>query len=397
MSFSYPTHALLAASRWSALGFAFFLPISTALMNVFLGLTLLCAALTREYWRSFKTVLRNPFVITALLLFGLFALGVLYSPSDLALVRFEKYYRLLLPLLLLPVFLATRLREEAVFAFLGGMTVVMVVIYAMVLGLVEEVPRGTGGIISYSIDDGFKTRIITGIFMAFAAYGFVVLRDRVGRLKPLFLVLAALAALHVLVLSAALTSRLVLLALIGLMIVHVVGMKRGIIGFLLLASVALPAMYFGSDSFRERIENMRNIGAEVHQGHKSSVEQRLEYLQTGIAMVRARPLVGHGTGAVIDTRVSEPELLNLHNQYLMAWAEVGILGLGLLLYLFYTHWRLSTGLPEIPRRLSQGVLTIIAVGCLFNSFIMDSGEGHFYFFFTALFLAQLGDDRSLAG
>jgi len=396
MKLYYPEH-LLSASRWCAVAFAFFIPISTALMNLSVSFAILFLGLSGAYGRSYKANFGNRFVLAALLLFALFALGVLYSSSgyETALARLSKYAKLLFPALLFPLFLNSRVRETAIYSFLGAMTLVLITIYAMLLGLVDESVRGDGSIIRHTIDGGFKTRIITSILVAFSAYGFAILSGRVGRLKPLFWLLAALAVGYVLVFSSGLTGRLILFALIGLTIVQTVGMKRGVVIFLLGTVVALPAMYFGSDSFRGRIENIRNIHTEVNEGPTSSVQQRLAFLERGIELVRSRPLFGHGTGAVVEEDPldpgGKPVLLNLHNQYLMVWSEAGIVGLGLLLYLFYIHWRLSSGLPERERKLSQGVVVTVAVGCLFNSLLMDSGESHFYLFFATLFLSRLAD------
>ncbi len=399
MKLSYNTDLLLKASRWTALAFIFFLPISTALMNIFLALTILLLALSGQYGRHFNAIVANRFVITGLLLLTLTFIGVFYSSAgfEYGMARFQKYAKLLLVFFLFPIFINSGWREKGLLSFLAAMTLTLLVIYAMWLGLIDERPRdGDKAVTSFymTMDGGFKSRIITSIFMAFATYAFAVLSLHTARYRPLLLLLTTLGAGYVLVISTGLTGRAILFALLALFVIQTIGVRKGTLYFLLCTTIALPLMYQLSDSLRERIHEARHMTAEVPEGEiPSSMNQRLKFLQRGIQEISDQPFFGTGSGGIRHgpDPQSPHEPLNLHNQYLMIWGELGIAGFLLLLLLFYSHWSLSKGLPETERRLSQGVLTTMAVGCLFNSLLLDSGESHFYFLFATIYLSRLAE------
>jgi O-antigen ligase len=68
--------------------------------------------------------------------------------------------------------------------------------------------------------------------------------------------------------------------------------------------------------------------------------------------------------------------------------ELGVVGLGALLFFFYCHARVSARLPDPASRiLAHGLLALMVVGCLFNSFLLDHNEGVFFCWLTGLLCA----------
>jgi hypothetical protein len=66
------------------------------------------------------------------------------------------------------------------------------------------------------------------------------------------------------------------------------------------------------------------------------------------------------------------------------------LGLFSLLFLFYTQAKATQKIQDKEQQyLAQGLVVLFVIGCLGNSLIMDSGEGHFWAFFSALFFSNL--------
>ena len=67
-----------------------------------------------------------------------------------------------------------------------------------------------------------------------------------------------------------------------------------------------------------------------------------------------------------------------------------MIGLALLLHLFWQHWRLAPRLAtSFETHLSRGLLLTIAVGCLFNSFLLDHTEGLLFAWMTGLCFSGL--------
>jgi O-antigen ligase len=110
------------------------------------------------------------------------------------------------------------------------------------------------------------------------------------------------------------------------------------------------------------------------------------------------PILGTGTGSYNAAfQIKRPDIYNItkgskrnpHNEYLLIAVQLGLVGVLLLLYLFYTQFISSKKISNNEvKYLSQGLVLLIVIGCLGNSLIMDSGEGHFWAFFSAVLFSN---------
>jgi O-antigen ligase len=128
----------------------------------------------------------------------------------------------------------------------------------------------------------------------------------------------------------------------------------------------------------------------------SSIGTRLELYRVSVEVFRDRPVLGHGTGSFAKAfaeetqgRVAKP-VRNPHNEYLHWMVQLGLAGLAALLLLFWTHWRIAPRLASpLERHLARGIVLTMAVGCLFNTWLMDHTEGLLYAWLTGLLFAGL--------
>jgi len=68
--------------------------------------------------------------------------------------------------------------------------------------------------------------------------------------------------------------------------------------------------------------------------------------------------------------------VNPHNEYLLVTAQLGLVGLAALLALFWVPWRLAPRLlTPLETHFARALVLTIAVGCLFNSLLIDHVEG----------------------
>ena len=82
---------------------------------------------------------------------------------------------------------------------------------------------------------------------------------------------------------------------------------------------------------------------------------------------------------------------NPHDEYLNIAIQLGIVGLAAMLYLFHCEWRLAATLPRPDERcLARALVITFAIGCAFNSMLMDHTEGLFFAWASGLLFAQLG-------
>jgi O-antigen ligase len=75
---------------------------------------------------------------------------------------------------------------------------------------------------------------------------------------------------------------------------------------------------------------------------------------------------------------------NPHNEYLFITVQSGLVGGGLFIALLLSLLFHSARLPSPRRYLLQGVVVAMAVGCLMNSFLFDSHQGHFFAIIAAV-------------
>jgi hypothetical protein len=74
----------------------------------------------------------------------------------------------------------------------------------------------------------------------------------------------------------------------------------------------------------------------------------------------------------------------------MLTVQTGVIGLALLLYLFYTQWRTAPKLPTpFEQDAARGLVLAYAANCSLNSALMDHADGLFFAFMTAALFAGL--------
>jgi O-antigen ligase len=131
-------------------------------------------------------------------------------------------------------------------------------------------------------------------------------------------------------------------------------------------------------------------------GQFTSTGQRLDFYSNTLQIVRQHPLFGVGTGgfpAAYLQQIQGKDITvtnNPHNEFLMLTVQTGVIGLALLLYLFYTQWRTAPKLPTpFEQDAARGLVLAYAANCSLNSALMDHADGLFFAFMTAALFAGL--------
>ena len=91
--------------RWACYGALISLPLSVAGLNVFLGIAVLFALISREFWQAAPQLVRHPIAMIAVVLLILLAIGTLYSsaPDSESFNYLWRYKKLILIPLLIPL------------------------------------------------------------------------------------------------------------------------------------------------------------------------------------------------------------------------------------------------------------------------------------------------------
>jgi len=384
---------------WMAVLIGFSIPISTALDNLLVAALLLLWIASGRYVEKWAVLRANPLVLFPCGLFLLHLAGSLYSVGDGkdVLHALDKASVLLLIPVLISLAPARDFRDRALYAFMAAILLTLVLSFLLWMGVVPE--GGEDNIIKGGRQDPtvFKKHITHGTLMAYGAFAFAVLARAAAKpaVKALLAVVAALAAFNVLVMVHGRTGQLVLIALVLCLLFSWLRWRGLLVAAAAGMAIAGTAYLAPSSSFHGRVTATIVEFKDWQAGKPAQLKNmRLESWGNSVKIVREHPLVGVGTGGFAVAYAKQVEgtsmraLRQPENQYLLATVQLGVVGLAALLALFAVQWRLASRLAtRADIDLARGLVITMAVGCMFNSFLLDHTEALFYAWFSGLLFA----------
>jgi O-antigen ligase len=391
--------------------FSLHLPI--AWLSISSGLIVILWILKFDYISSFKNIKRNPAALITLALLGLYLLGLVFTKAswDLGLKFFMKYTKLLLIPIIISISPSERIRSLGLKAFLFSSLTILFISYAQFFNLLPDLnqflPKDT-----YKSNDAegyivFKGYIAHNILMAFAMFMMLCKCAIAKKLtyKIFWLSLAAMTFLNIFYLVHSRTGQIISILLIIFFLIQKFGFKYFFLALMFLVGIL---------TFRHNLETILpkrliEIPQEILSHHAESADtstsagRRLEIYKNTFFLIKDSYGIGYGTGSFEeeyakfvthqDTFLSAPG--NPHNQYLLTLLEIGLLGLGLLLAMFYLHWRIADQLNNREHTFyAKGLIITITIGSLFNSLLLDATEGKFYCILLGLILSGYLNHKS---
>lgn len=409
VSHNFPDRVAMSSLRLVAASIGFVVPLSVVLDNVLLALVLPGLLFNARAVGQIAT--QNPVARAAWLLFGVLSLAMTYGAASLgeALAILGKYIDLaFIPLLML--MLSDEIaRRRAQYAFLAAMALTLFLSYLLALGLLpvqywmSEFARPENPVV-------FHSHITQNNMMAFAAFlALLKLRDAGSRRARLgWGTFAVLAAVNVFFMVQGRTGYIILIALLGWLLwvipqryMHSRARTWGwwkAVAVELVFLVFVATIYSTSPRLHNRLDLVVSESQALHseQAPDTSTGQRLLYYDNTLQIVRQHPLFGVGTGGFAAAFAEQvqgknvPATHNPHNEYLMIAVQTGVLGLALLLYLFYTQWRCALSLnTAFERDAARGLVLAYMVNCAFNSALLDHSDGLFFAFMISVLFAGL--------
>ncbi|MDP2231582.1 O-antigen ligase [Methylotenera sp.] len=386
-----------------AITLGFSLPIATSLDTLSLVLLLITALIG---WNSqyFRMIAQNPVAKAALLLFGILFAGCFYGitpPSD-SIKVLTKYDDLILVALLLPIFSQVQMRLYGQYAFMSAMVLTLLLSYLIWLGVFQHTPLFTSRLPENPVV--FKLHITHGILMGFAAFMFAIYaKFSTGKIRWLMLAAAILATCNVLLMTQGRTGYIVIIAL-SIYLLFALQNWRNILLGLGLIIMASSITYLASPKMQSRvtlaIHEIQKWQPMLGNNEASSIGTRMDYYTNAIKIISKNPLLGVGTGGFEAAYAKEIEGTtvapsnNPHNQFLLFWAQVGVVGLSAFLYLLWTAWRAAARLPSPTEKvLARGLIITFITGSLFNSLLLDHAEGLFFAWLLGLLFAGLPSSK----
>jgi len=399
----------LSSLRASAILLGFTVPISVALDNVLLAVLLL--GLLFNARAAWQIATQHPVARAACLLFIALFVAIFYGATPLreAAGALGKY----IDLVFIPMFMLMLsnevLRRRAQGAFLAAMGLTLLLSY--LVGL-HGLPVQPWMNVVATPDNPviFHSHITQNNMMAFAVFlALLNLREATSRAIQLaWGLFAALAGINVLFMVQGRTGYIVLLALLGWFawstLARYVRGRGRVWGWrqaaaLMLVLVGLIVVTFSaSPRLHDRVSLIFSEfqAWQPNHGKDTSTGQRLDFYYNSLKIVQQQPFLGLGTGgfaAAFEQQTRGTEVLqtpNPHNEYLMITTQSGLVGLALLLYLFYTLWRYAPLLGTVfEQDAARGLVLAYMVNGAFNSALHDHADGLFFAFMAAVLFAGL--------
>ncbi len=381
---------------WAVIATCFFIPLSTSMMD-------LCSTLVLLFWLFSGRLMawphllrRSPVASLAAGLFVYFAVATVYSPAagGEAVSVLLKYRELLL----LPVVMSLVGGDEVLIrraenSFLAGSIILLCVSYAMAFSLIPSARYG------YSL----LFHITHSFFMALLAFWSCQRLIDHRRYRLFWILIFLLATANIIFVAPGRTGMISYAILMVLALMQRLTLKGRIAGCLVFL-VIIPAGFYASANISSRIQQALQDIIHYEPGtSRSSLGMRLDWWANSVDLIGRKPVFGHGTGSFAE---KQRELIkgtmtmptdNPHNEYLFIGVQLGLPGVALFLLLLFSQWRCAAKLARDRRFLGQAIVLTMATGCLMNSFLFDSHQGHFFAFLSALFLSLPADQASREG
>ena len=396
--------------RVSTILLGFSVPISVALDNLLLAVVLLGLLLNiRAAW---QIATQHPVARAAWLLFAALLLAMSYATAPLREVvdTIIKYIDLAFVPLYMLVLPGEADRRRVQYAFLAAMSLTLLLSFMVGLELLP-VQHGWMDRLATPHDPAiFHSRITQSNMMAFAVFlALLNLRDTSSRgARVAWGMFALLGTINVLFMVQGRTGYIILIVLLGWFVWstlarhmrrlgRVWGWRQGAAVVLVLMGLAMAA-YQASPRLHSRIDQVvaECRAWQPNRGNDTSTGQRLDFDYNALQIMQQHPVFGVGTGsfaAFFAQQAKDSGALptrNLHNEYLMIIVQTGVIGLALLLYLFYTQWRCAPLLDTpFAQDAARGLVLAYMVNCAFNSALLDHGDGLFFALMTAVLFANL--------
>lgn len=386
------------AAGWTTTALGFTIPVWVVADSVLVVLLVLCWGACGKWRERFRRIITNPVALSALLLFGWLLAGSFWGLGSLdeRMLAVKKYADLLLIPLLISMAIDAHERNRALLTLAASLVVTLVLSLVLGSGVLQ-----TGWILGCDPSNPcvFKKHTTHNVLMAFGALLFAILAFRSSHrwVRWGWGSASVLAAGNVLLMVQGRTGYVVLAGLAILAFYMTFGW-RGIIAATVVLSLSFTTAYQVSSSFHERV-NLAASSVTQWSPQVAVVDDpigwRLEYFYHTAEIIQDHPLMGVGTGGFVQAYRARVEQAGLdvpphpHNQYLFIMAQVGIVGLCLLLWLFVQQWR-SAALIEgdAYRLLARGLVVTIAIGSLFQPMLNDHTEKLFFCWLCGLLYSE---------
>lgn len=380
---------LAQGADWLVVAIAALIPWSTSISQILTVIWLLALIPVLDVARI-RGELQQPAGGLPALLWLMALAGVFWAsvPWSERVAGLDGFHKLLVIPLLLAQFRHSPRGMNALIAFLASCTLLLAVSWIL-LGLWNgfriAVPEKLPGL---AVKD-YIAQSSEFLICVFALLAVAIERQRAGQWKWAAgaVLLAGLFLANVAYVAPGRTALIIVPLLLLVLGLHYFG-RRGVLFGCLAAALIGALAWAGSPLLRARVlASFSEVRAYEETNASSSSGIRLEIWKKSLQFVAEAPIIGHGTGSILDQfrRVQGESgaaaviANNPHNQILAVAIQLGLVGTVLLLVMWAAHLALFRGGGLVPW---IGIVVVVQnlVSAPFNSHLFDSFHGWLYVF-----------------
>ena len=332
------------------------IPISIAITNLIIGLIGLCWILEGNFKNKLNVIKSSKWMLSIFALIGLYALGMFWGEQHLnAAWQFQR----LALLLVFPVFLTLDLKQKTI---KNAVKVFLITTFLSAL-----IARAINSTLILPLDEYFSFLDYKWGVSAFIKYNYhnvllalaftmslYILLERKTKSPSLLLLFIVAYAISIFTERGRAGQVIFNLVSIFYIIYYNINRKYTLRGFLLLLLLFSFQfiIYNSTSAYKDRLDSLSTViqnngeGTGFIDGEGVVDDIRYVFIRESLSKIFEKPLLGHGTGSfgtIFENEVNSGHYFDKqttpHNQYLYVWFELGILGLLLLLSIFYHQIR----------------------------------------------------------
>lgn len=389
-----PQHRFTTFATVIAFLSGFALPVSNFLMHFFLIFALLCVfSKPHEHAPFIKSLLKSPLVWLPAILFLLLLLSLLTQQHHAYGVKMIGKYKKLLYILPLSLFFLM-FRSLSIHFIKGFLWANAMILFASWLIGSLHLPWGTGSPDNPTV---FRLHITQNFFMALAALIWLQQTFHHKGIKSVgYALLTCMAVYNIFFMVQGRTGYLALAVAFFIWIFLSCSKRyqcRMTIGFLIFGAVIAIVPNQANVRIQTAVKEIKTClvasGQKVSEACDTSMGLRTIFALRSLQLIKEAPLLGHGAGAFnYFFTSSDSNIHNPHNEYFIQAVQSGLVGLAVFLAWMWCIFRVACQQPVEIKNLFIAVLLSYMACNVFNSFLLDSSEGHLFVILTAILASR---------
>jgi len=370
--------------QYLLIALAFVFPLTVAGGNLIIGMIVLIWLLSGNYKDKFNQITNNKLAVLSILFFSLHVIGLIWTDDikwGLTIVKKMSDF-----LFLLPILLTITKREYIKYyisAFILAMTLTEMLSYLVWFEVIDPLHKATVGNPTPTM-----SHISYNPYLTFAIY--LIAHELLNNeslssfSKYLYSVFALTMSINMFI-TGGRAGQVMFFAMITILIFQYYNSKKikaAVLTIIILPSIFMTA-YSVSPQFNNRVHQAIGDLYSYSSGElNTSIGQRISFTLNSLKIIQENPIIGVGTGdfpneyKMVNIKNSPDVSLtvNPHNMYILTTVQLGLLGLIIMLSMFYYQFKFAvTSKITIVRDLGIALPMLFLVIMWSDSYLL----GHF--------------------